>query len=158
MQSDAIVVLLDERGNVRTQVVEISIGIGVDLFPLERLHDALTTGVVIGVGRPAHAREHVVRSQPGHVRVGGILDAAIGLMHPPRRRVPLCEGMFQRCDRQPGGQRAVQRPADDLAGLRIEHYRQIDELRAQANIGEVCDRELIHPGEGQAASQVECHL
>jgi len=77
MQPDAIVVLLDERGNVRTQVIEIPIGVGVDLLPLECLHEALTTSVVIGVGRPAHAREHVVRSQQGHVRFGGILDAAI---------------------------------------------------------------------------------
>ena len=56
MQPDAIVVLLDERGNVRTQVVEISIGIGIDLLPLQRLHEALTTGVVIRVRRLAHAR------------------------------------------------------------------------------------------------------
>jgi hypothetical protein len=49
---------------------------------LEGLHEALTTSVVIGVGWPAHAREHVVRSQEGHVGVGGILDAAIGMIDP----------------------------------------------------------------------------
>jgi hypothetical protein len=115
MQPDAIVVLLDERGNVRTQVVEISIGIGIDLLPLERLHEALTTGVVIRVRRPAHARDHVVRSQQGHVRFGGILDAAIGMMDHPRRRVPLGDGVGQRRDWQSSGQRAVQRPAYDFA-------------------------------------------
>ena len=99
MQPDAIVVLLDECGNVRTQVVEISIGIGVDLLLLERLHEALTTGVVIGVGRSAHAREHVVRSQQGHVCFGGLLDAAIRMMDQPRRRVSLREGVRQGRDR-----------------------------------------------------------
>ena len=64
MQPIAIVVALDEGLKVRAEVIEISIGVGVDLFPLECLHEALTTGVVIGVGRPAHARDHVVRSQP----------------------------------------------------------------------------------------------
>ena len=115
MQPVAIVVLLDERGNVRTQVVEIPIGVGVNLLSLERLHEALTTGVVIGVGRPAHARDHVARSQQGHVLLGRRLDAAIGIVNQPRRRVPLREGMRQGRDRQPGGQRAVQRPAHDLA-------------------------------------------
>ena len=158
MQPVAIVVLLDERRNVRAQVVEIPIGVRVDLLPLERLHEALTTGVVIGVGGPTHARDHVVRSQQGHVLLRGILDAAIGMVDQPRRRVPLREGVRQGRDRQPGSQRAVQRPAHDLAGIRIEHHRQVDELRSQANIGDVRDPELIHPGEGQAAGQVESDL
>ncbi len=115
MQSVAIVVLLDERGNVRTQVIEISIGVGADLLLLERLHDALTPGVVIGVGRPTHARNDVVRPQQGPVLLGRILHATIGMMDHPRRRIPLREGVRQRRDRQSGGQRAVQRPAHDLA-------------------------------------------
>ena len=44
MQPAAIVVLLDERRNIRAQVIQIPIGIGVDLFSLQRLHEALTTG------------------------------------------------------------------------------------------------------------------
>jgi hypothetical protein len=94
MQSDAIVVLLDERGNVCTQVVEISIGIGVDLLPLERLQETFAMGVLIGVGRPAHGLNHVVRSQQGHVRVGGILDAAIGMVNQPRRSTAICLNAF----------------------------------------------------------------
>ena len=115
MQAAAIVVLLDEHRKVRAQVIEIPIGVGGDLLPLERLQKALTTGVVIGVGRPAHARDHVVRPQQSHVRLGRILDAAIGMVDQPRWWVPLREGVRQGRDRQPGGQRAVQRPAHDLA-------------------------------------------
>jgi hypothetical protein len=48
MQPAAIVVRLDERPNVRAQVIEISKGVGVDLLPLERLDEALTTGMVRG--------------------------------------------------------------------------------------------------------------
>jgi hypothetical protein len=39
-------------------------------------------------------------------------------------------------NRQPGSQRAVECPAYDFAGIRIEHHRQIDELRAQAKWSE----------------------
>jgi len=45
--------------NVGAQVIEISIGVGVDFFPFERFHEAFTTGVVVGVRRPAHARKQV---------------------------------------------------------------------------------------------------
>jgi hypothetical protein len=98
-------------------VIEISIGVGVDLLPFERLHEALTTRVVIGVGRPTHTRNHVVRSQHRHVLLGRTLDAAVGMVDQPRRRVPLGEGVRQCRERQPGGQRAAQRPAHDLAFL-----------------------------------------
>ena len=51
--------------------------VDVDLFPLERPHEALTTGIVIGVGRPAHARKHVGLSQEGHVCLGGVTGSEL---------------------------------------------------------------------------------
>ena len=67
VQAAAIVVLVDERLDVRAQVLEIPIIVGVDLFALERLHEALTTGIVVRIRRPAHARNHLVLSQHLHV-------------------------------------------------------------------------------------------
>ena len=83
MQPVAIVVLLDEGGDVHTPVIQISIRVGVDLFLLERLHEALTTRVVIGIGWPTHTRNDAVRPQQGHILLGRILDAAIGMVDQP---------------------------------------------------------------------------
>src|SRR5712691_13118162 len=46
VQPLAIVILLDELLDVGAQVVEIRVLVGIDLFPLERFHEALATGVV----------------------------------------------------------------------------------------------------------------
>src|SRR5882724_13254095 len=60
VQPLAIVILLDELQDVGAQVVEIRVLVGIDLFPLERLHEALATGVVVGVRRSTHAGDHLV--------------------------------------------------------------------------------------------------
>ena len=65
-------------------VIDVPIGVGRELLLGERLHDARTPGVVIGVSRSAHAGDHVVRLQQGHVRLGCILHAAIGMGNQPR--------------------------------------------------------------------------
>lgn len=60
VQPDAVIVLVEEVLQVRAQVHEVTIGVRVDLLALERLEKALTAGVVIGVRRPTHARDHLV--------------------------------------------------------------------------------------------------
>src|SRR4030095_15027690 len=60
MQTTAIVVVINEDLDVSAQVLEIHISVGVDLFPLERLHKAFTTRIVVGVGRPNHAGNHLM--------------------------------------------------------------------------------------------------
>jgi hypothetical protein len=47
VQQLEIIVLLDELLTVRPQVVQILVFVRVDLFPLERLHGAFATGIVI---------------------------------------------------------------------------------------------------------------
>src|SRR5439155_26223260 len=99
MESSPVIVLFDEDLDVPAQMPEIPIPVRVDLLSLQRLQKTLATGVVVWVRRPAHARNHVVLLKELHIRARGILDATIGMMHQPRRRVPLCEGMRQRRDR-----------------------------------------------------------
>ena len=63
----------------------------IDLLIFERFHETLRLGVVVGVAPAAHAdRDAVLLEQ---VRIGptGILHATIGVMHQPRRRLPLSE-------------------------------------------------------------------
>src|SRR5260370_38711232 len=81
VQAKAIIVLINELLDVSAQVIEILIVVGIDLFAFERLYKALTTGVVVRVRRPTHARNHLVLFQHLHVFIRRILHSAIGVMH-----------------------------------------------------------------------------
>jgi hypothetical protein len=48
-------------------VLEIDIIVSIDLFALKRLHEALTTRIVVWIRRPTHARNHVVFFKYLHV-------------------------------------------------------------------------------------------
>jgi hypothetical protein len=54
VQPAAIVILLDELLDVGAQIFQVAIDVGMDLFPLQRAHEALAEGVVVGIGRAAH--------------------------------------------------------------------------------------------------------
>ena len=58
----------------------VAIGASVDLLLLERLHEALRLGIVVGIADAAHARLDVVPLQQLGVVAAGILHAAIGMM------------------------------------------------------------------------------
>ena len=67
MQPVTIIILLDKELKVYAQVLNIPILIGVNLLPLKGLHETLATGVVIGIGRAAHARNNPVLFQDLHI-------------------------------------------------------------------------------------------
>jgi len=48
METDSIVVAVDERCDVFAQMIEIAVLAGMDFLPLERLHEALAGGVGLG--------------------------------------------------------------------------------------------------------------
>src|SRR5258708_19662481 len=60
IETDAIVVDVDEGRDVFAQMIQIAILAGINLLPLEGLHEALATGVVVGVRLPAHAWNQLV--------------------------------------------------------------------------------------------------
>src|SRR6516165_7793311 len=84
MKPTAVVVTLDEVFDIATQVITIAVLVGIDLLVLERFHKAFATGIVIRICRTAHTRKHLVFPQNRHVVAGGILYAAIGVMHQAR--------------------------------------------------------------------------
>jgi hypothetical protein len=55
VKSLSIIIPLDELLDVIPQVIEISVLTGINLFPLERFNETLTTSVVVWVGRSTHA-------------------------------------------------------------------------------------------------------
>src|SRR6185369_1719127 len=96
VQATAIVISFNERFDVAAQVSEITIVIGVDLFVLERLHEALTTSIVVGVRRPTHARNYLMLLEHLHVFIRGILQAAIGMMDQSGQGLACHESLLQR--------------------------------------------------------------
>ncbi len=50
-----IVILLDELSEVRPQVFQVILLVGVDFFPLQRLDEAFAASVVVRVRLPAYA-------------------------------------------------------------------------------------------------------
>ena len=71
MKPLAVVGGLNELPNGGSGVGEITIGAGVDLLVLERLHEALGHGVVIRAAGPAHAG-----LDPGRFQAGDVVTAA----------------------------------------------------------------------------------
>src|SRR5258708_12205147 len=63
MQSAAIVVLFDELLDVLTQMLQVPVIVGVNLFLLHALHEPFSTCLVIRVPRTTHARDHLVPLQ-----------------------------------------------------------------------------------------------
>jgi hypothetical protein len=57
--------MFDERLDVLDQRFQVSTVVGVDFLPLQRLHEAPATRIVIPVARPTHARQHPVLAGSG---------------------------------------------------------------------------------------------
>ena len=69
MEPPGVVDLVDEARKVGGDVVEGLVGHRVDRLDLERLHEALGLGVVVGIAAPAHrADEAVAARAPGRPR------------------------------------------------------------------------------------------
>ncbi len=85
MHPFAIVIFSDELLDMRGELLEIPIFVAVDLFLLQRFHEAFTERLVIGIGRPAHARDHSIGLELGHVIGAGVLDTLVGVMDHSRR-------------------------------------------------------------------------
>src|SRR5215813_2893148 len=115
VQPAAVVVLLDELLDVRTQVFQLPVLVGVDLFPFKRLEKAFATGVVVRIRWPTHARDHLVLLQDLHVFAGSVLHPTIRVVHQARWRLALRDRFLQSRDRQPRRQRSAQLPTHNSA-------------------------------------------
>ena len=106
----------------------------------------------------AHADWAAVGFQQAGVIAGGILAAAIGMMHQPRRRLP----QFQRHPQ--GGQRKivfqadVQCPTNHAARKSIDHHRQVHKLALQANVGDIGHPQLVDASQRHLPGQVGVHF
>ena len=104
MEPPAIVVAVDENRDVFSQVIEVAVFVRINLLPLESLHEAFATGVVVRIRRPAHARNQFVLPQHCNVDAGCVLNAAVGMMHKAGRRLSFRDRLLQRCDPELAGE------------------------------------------------------
>jgi hypothetical protein len=102
VEADFVVDLFDKFLQVLLQLVEAAVAASIDLFPLERLDEALALAVFPRPGGPAHAQMRAAGFQPLYVFVACILGTAIGVMHPTRWRLAAGDGRLQSCQRQSG--------------------------------------------------------
>src|SRR5450631_4950118 len=73
VQALLVVDLLDEGADAARGFMVIAIEPAIDLLGLERLHEALGLGVVVGIADPAHAGDNAARLEQLGVVATGIL-------------------------------------------------------------------------------------
>ncbi len=80
MQAFLVVDIGNKAIDPATSVTDVGEGLAVDLFGLERLHEAFSLGVVEGIAWPAHANGDVAIRQFLAIGDRGVLHAAIGVV------------------------------------------------------------------------------
>jgi len=97
VQAHPIVVALDKLLEVLLQLFQIAIFTGIDLLPLQRLHEAFATRIVIRIGWPAHAGNNFMLLQQLNIFLRRILHSAIGMMDQTASRLSCGERPLQCC-------------------------------------------------------------
>ena len=124
---------------------QVFVFVSVDFFSLQCLDEAFATGIVVGVRRSAHARNHVVVLEEGDIFPASVLQPSIRMMHEAGLRLPVLDGLLQCSDSEPHPEGTIQRPAHHFAREPVQDYRQVDKLRLQPNVGDVRYPKLIDP-------------
>ena len=139
----AVVDLVDEARKVVGDVLERLVGDQVDGLDLQRLHEALRLGVVVGIAAAAHRADQAMGGQQLAIDLRGILRPAIGMMNAAGGRRCDSDRRLQGGDRQAGVDRSADRVADDLTRPGIEDGGDIDEAARDGDVGDVRDPELV---------------
>jgi hypothetical protein len=138
--------------------VSIAVKAPIDFLGLERLHEALRFGIVVGIADPAHAGLNVVRGEQRRILPARILDAAIGMMDQAAGSgFASAESHVQRGNGQARLQVGFERSADHPPAERVKHNGDKCKLLLQADIGDVGDPQLVKTGHLQATGQVGHH-
>jgi hypothetical protein len=144
VQTFLIVDIRDEAIDPAAGVTDVGECLAVDLFGLERLHEAFSLGVVKGIARPAHADGDVAVRQSLAIGDGCVLHATIGVVDQAAgRRLSSLESFLERRDGKGGIQRILKGPTDGLARERVENDREIGKGLGEMDIGNVRDPDLI---------------
>ena len=136
MKPLAVVGSLDELPNRGPGVGEIAIGAGINLLVLERPHEALGHGVVVGTASPAHAGLDPGSLKPGDVVTASVLNAAVRVMNQAAGdHLPAGQRHLERTQGQARPQVIRHCPTDDLAAERVQHDGKVDECLGKPHVG-----------------------
>src|SRR5215467_9981565 len=143
MQSLVIVDLLDEMADAIPCLGHIAILKHLNLFIFESAHEALYSGIVVGVATSAHADQNPAFHQ--HLRIGmaTVLYSSIRMVDQSRPDVSAVERHPQ-CDNcKPWFHSAIQSPANAAPAESIQDDGQIHELVYQPDVGNIGHPELV---------------
>ena len=113
---------------------------------------------VIGIGRTAHAGDHLVLMEQGDVLSRSIVYPTVGVMDQAGRWLSLSNRSFQGNHRQPTCDAPLQGPTHYSARKAVQNQRQVNKLASQANVGDIRHPKLIDSGQLHATGQVEIDL
>lgn len=82
MQSLLVVDPMHKLFDSLLRFLKTAILAAVQLFVLQRFHEALRVSIIVRVAAPAHADRDLMLAQALRVGLRGILNPAIGMMHP----------------------------------------------------------------------------
>src|SRR5215471_702324 len=111
MQPAAIVVPFDEVFEIRPEVLQVAVLVGINLFHLQSAEEAFTSGIVIRVASTAHAGQDVMLLQDRYILSRGVLYPTVGMMDQARLRLTLGNGLLQGAQGQSRSHAAIQGPA-----------------------------------------------
>ena len=112
-------------------------GAWMDQAAFEAAPEAFHHRIVVAVAPAAHAGNHARQRQSPPIIFTGILDAPVGMMHQPGRRLALGQGHVQRRQRQRRGQGRVEGPAHAAACATIQDSGDIEPAFVGRHIGDV---------------------
>ena len=128
MEPGSVVDLLDERPDAGLGLGQVAVGSAIHLFGLQRLHEALSLGVVGGTAATAHGGDDAGVLKPAGVVAAGILHAAIRVVDEFARR------RLAGADRHVGKGRLTRRvalvPMVEALRLTLTRTRRLPRFRA----------------------------
>ena len=80
MQTRGIVIAVEEYAQISVKILDIPILRPADFLLLQSLQEAFAFRIVLGIARPAHARNYAVLEQRVDVGCRRILNSAIGMV------------------------------------------------------------------------------
>ena len=130
----AVVGRLNERPDGGPGMGEIAIGAGINLLVLERPHEALGHGVVIGAAGAAHAGLDPSGFKAGNVVTASVLNPAIRVVYEAAgNHLSAAQRHFECIQSEARPQVIRHGPANDLAAERVQHNSQVNKGLGQSH-------------------------
>src|SRR6478752_8126394 len=120
MASPTVIISLDPEECLLTQPLHRRPWFGVDQLLLKRREERLSDRIVVARASTAHRALDIVRDTEISKHPGRVLRSAVGMEDHRAGGLTSIQGHLERIGNQTGPHMAVQRPADQCPGMKIE--------------------------------------